>query len=101
MKVPNVEGYWWRIGPNYNGEIVTQVVEVKPIISTAPEELFYWECGEMGATYVKEELGTEWEGPIERVSQVTVEELEQMGYRADKVSMPDGRTVIIFGEARA
>ena len=62
--LPKGSGYYWRIGPNFNDEVVTQIVEVAPIISTAPEELFYREPGEIGSVYIKEEPGVGWYGPI-------------------------------------
>jgi hypothetical protein len=63
---PSEPGYYWRKGYNEDDELVMQVVEVGPMISTAPNELFYWAPGEMGGIYVRSEPEaiTEWFGPI-------------------------------------
>jgi hypothetical protein len=64
-QLPTVPGYYWRRGFNHDIEIVDQVVLVAPLVSTVPDELFYWETGDMGGVYIKPEDGVEWSGPIE------------------------------------
>jgi hypothetical protein len=65
-QVPSKSGYYWRKGRDEDDTIVTQVVEVGPLISTMPDELFYWVPGEIGAIYVgaDSEWDTKWFGPV-------------------------------------
>ena len=66
MPTPNKPGYYWRKGRDEDDNVVTQVVEVGPLITTIPDELFYWVPGEIGAIYVgaDSEWDTQWYGPI-------------------------------------
>ena len=62
--MPTQPGYYWRKGPNRYGEMIEQVVRVDPIFDAYPEELFYWETGDIGAIYIKQEDNVEWSGLI-------------------------------------
>lgn len=64
--LPALPGYYWRRGITLDGDLVEQVVKVGPIFDSHPKELFYWEPGDVGATYIKQEPDVEWFGPIVR-----------------------------------
>lgn len=83
--VPTKPGFYWRHGPNHDDEVVDQVVEVKPWVSTAPDELFYWECGDMGAIFVQPEEGVEWSEAIP--SKLDIEAYYEV---LDLLSTPEG-----------
>lgn len=62
--LPDMPGYYWRRGYNQDIELVMQVVRVDVMVSSQPEDLFYWEAGELGGIFIKDEIEVEWYGPI-------------------------------------
>jgi hypothetical protein len=64
--IPTQSGYYWREGPTLysEGETLTQIVEVGPLVSTNPDELFFWQPGEMGGIFIQEDPNVKWAGPI-------------------------------------
>lgn len=110
MPIPNKSGYYWRTGRNEDDEVVTQVVEVGPLISTMPNELFYWTPGDIGAIYVgaDSEWDTEWHGPIMDASmeKVIIEDMTsaldlilQSGLQVESIT--DGIKLLLQGAQHA
>lgn len=69
MNEPTEPGFYWRIGKNYDGIHVEQIVKVEPMVSTTPSELFYWEFEELGGTYIKPDPNVNWVSVMDRDTQ--------------------------------